>query len=1321
MKNLFKLCYENPDYRGFVKSMFKVKLLILMLCLSFIGLAQNTTNRSTWGNTSVIEKTPNNLIESRHDLMAKYAPVFLQKINSGRTITGTVLKDGEDFLSAIDFDKNWSTYYTPWDGVATEGHYPSGTTAASRVRDDNYYDATDSGFSLNDQVPTVYGQMFESTTYWIMRYNVYHSYNRIPLDNHKNDGESATLFVEKSTGKVKYAQTVVHAKKPIYEAKDLIFDGTHVMMYIGANGALDLANFTHGHAIVSLKKVTPIYRDRGLTFYPAMNQPATAIPNGQSFSSGWKTAGAPSNFLTGDNKPISPTSLHIFNGVKTYNLVPLEEAIAKWRAPEKTSGANKYKMGNSSGPTSWGGQMYDGAWMTYDTLNGLLSDLGTTPLAQEMKNAIGTTAVYDVKGGKKSRNFWITTIGGTLEGELGWDDVTNFGYSSSHRYANISGGGNMGLTKDKFRFYYSNIKTKGISALVRRVGNNHLIDGYNSNPENKAYGEIKGATGGIMIRKEFSLSSDFAYAAISRESKHPYLVTRYNGKLSVKSLTRYTQEDNWFLFRKDTDGKIRLYIRGADFADVGSKHWNFTGEVLPDNLSTSLGATFYAGLATLSNVDNPLDKFYWVNSEYDYITLGAEGANHADFNQYTYSFEEEQGAIAYNKLSSKSHAANKNGYTSIDGRVNKAWKYNGSNQYNTFLSNENIELDGDFTIAAWVYLNGTVGAEDALVGFDGRGNDINFFEGRPRLYTSSFTDVAVSSVAVESDMWTHVAITRKGNAVKTYINGNVTGTGTWSGSFTIKSIARGSAGYFEGAIDELIIREEAYDSYTIKSLPGFRDLEAHWKLDGDFKDSTNLHSGSGSGDGSFVKGRDGDAYMLDAPGEYAKVPKVNLPGDFTIAGWVRLDPGIDNRDALVGNNGSGDDINFYQSHPGMYISEADGTIGNTAVTIQPNVWTHVAFTRSGIRDANNPYNVHLYVDGIKYPVSEGTNYPFSFSYLGAGKQGSIVGTRGLIDDVRVYNTAKTAAEIKTWAGFRDLEAHWTFNRPGRESTIIKDISGNGHDGIAHGGEYIFDGIHHSYKMDGDGDYIKIDEIGLGRTFTVMGWMFLAPGISNDDAMVGNNGNGDDFNFYQSHPGVYFSGVDGTVGANATIDPEHWYHFAIVRNGSRSKDIYNVKIYINGIKMNTSTGTDEVFSFNTLGAGKQGAKTKGMIADMRVYNSPKTAVEIKTIMKEIGTSGAVARKKSKPLAVEEDAIISSINLYPNPAKDAFSFTIPTQFKQSKVNVSISDISGKVVQTDILQNNNTNKLSVKTNTLSNGIYFVKIDIDNTSVTKKLLINR
>ena len=95
--------------------------------------------------------------------------------------------------------------------------------------------------------------------------------------------------------------------------------------------------------------------------------------------------------------------------------------------------------------------------------------------------------------------------------------------------------------------------------------------------------------------------------------------------------------------------------------------------------------------------------------------------------------------------------------------------------------------------------------------------------------------------------------------------------------------------------------------------------------------------------------------------------------------------------------------------------------------------------------------------------------------------------------------------------------------------------------------------------------------------------------------------------------------------------------------------------------------------------------------------------------------------TKVLNVEEDAILSSINLYPNPATDAFSFTVPTEFKQSKVNVSISDISGKIVQSTILQNNNTNNLSVKTNTLSNGLYFVKIDIGDTSVTKKILINK
>ena len=106
---------------------------------------------------------------------------------------------------------------------------------------------------------------------------------------------------------------------------------------------------------------------------------------------------------------------------------------------------------------------------------------------------------------------------------------------------------------------------------------------------------------------------------------------------------------------------------------------------------------------------------------------------------------------------------------------------------------------------------------------------------------------------------------------------------------------------------------------------------------------------------------------------------------------------------------------------------------------------------------------------------------------------------------------------------------------------------------------------------------------------------------------------------------------------------------------------------------------------------------------------------------IAFSSSSAKNGKKVLSIEEEAIMNNINLYPNPATDAFSFTVPTQFKQSILNVSISDISGKVVHSATFQNNTGNDLSVKTNTLSNGLYFVKIDIDDASVTKKLLINK
>ena len=1125
---------SNPEWVCTKVKMLKIRLLMLTPSLSFISLAQNTTNRSSWGNSSVLETLSNSLIKSRHDLMAKYAPVIIQEVATGSTVLHGDIYDGEDMPLAVDFDKNWNSFYTPWDGNSADGSKPSGSTATSRKRDDNSYNVTEGNWTDNDQTPTVYGQFFETNTYWIMRYNLYHSYNRVLNlsvigDLHKNDGEWIQLFVEKSSGKVTYAQTVHHGGKPIVKGEDILFDGTHGIFTCFSNGKISpLLN--HGHAISSYYTNTFNPDPRGIGFYPAMNRKAPAIPHNQSMSGGWKIAGAPSHFLTGNNSQVTPSNMRMYKNILTYNLVPYEEVVAKWRAPEKQNSNNssiKTKLGISSGPTSWGGKMFEGAWLTYDNIPGVIAakDLKSpAAYATAIRAALGSSSTYeyDVRNGigTVSSDYIATDIGGVHY----WPDLTNF---YGDKYANIAGGGKLVSSGDKFTFFRYKKKANGITAMIRNVGNQHLIDGYNANPENEQYVTFPGATGGLMVRKDLTATSDFIYVGVCEETNYIQYATRINGQFSSGQLTNLESKEDTWLYLSQEGQYVKLYYTENYKADNASNPWQYANKQFDFG-----GNNFHVGMATLSNVPNSTDKFYWNNAEYDYIGVRDDFPSGSPF---------------------KAH-----------------WKLN--------------ETSGST-------------AADA----SGHGN-----------------------------------------------------TGT-------------------------------------------------------------LHDNA-----SWAVGRDGNSILLNASGsgDYVSVPSMTLTGDFTIAGWVKLAPGITNADALVGNNGNGDDINFNDSKPGMYF-HGIGTIGTSAVTIQPDVWTHVAYTRSGIKDANNTYNVHLYVNGVEYTTSPGTNHPFSFNAIGAGKLGAQ--TKGSIDDVRVYTVAKTASEIKTWAGFRDLEAYWTFDQ---SSTILEDVSGNGHHGSVNGGSFVAGKYGNAYKMD-RGDYIIIDEIGLGGDFTIAGWVKFEPGFTNTEALIGNDGTGDDINFYNSRPGMYIQdkGTISTTSA-ANISPNTWTHVAYTRSGikNNTNHTHNVHLYVNGIEYSTSPGTNEPFIFKTIGAGYQGVTTKGVIDELRAYNTAKTQSQINAIMNNAASARTSNTKETLAVEPEEEAIINSISLYPNPATDAFSFTIPTEFKQSSVvNVSISDLSGKVVQSATLQNDNTNDLSVKTNTLSNGLYFVKIAIDNTSVTKKLLINR
>ncbi len=166
--------------------------------------------------------------------------------------------------------------------------------------------------------------------------------------------------------------------------------------------------------------------------------------------------------------------------------------------------------------------------------------------------------------------------------------------------------------------------------------------------------------------------------------------------------------------------------------------------------------------------------------------------------------------------------------------------------------------------------------------------------------------------------------------------------------------------------------------------------------------SINGNTGSLQGNATFAPGINGNALSLDGTNSWANIPAQSLEGDFTVAGWVNFTGTISNWDALIGQNGWGQDINF----SGATIRLFTGSTDAIAATIQTHAdtWTHYAITRSGS-------TLKLYINGVFNNTTDGFTDPFAPRAIGSGAQGPK--TEGLIDEVYLYGRALDESEIHT--------------------------------------------------------------------------------------------------------------------------------------------------------------------------------------------------------------------------------------------------------------------------------------------------------------------
>ena len=213
-----------------------------------------------------------------------------------------------------------------------------------------------------------------------------------------------------------------------------------------------------------------------------------------------------------------------------------------------------------------------------------------------------------------------------------------------------------------------------------------------------------------------------------------------------------------------------------------------------------------------------------------------------------------------------------------------------------------------------------------------------------------------------------------------------------------------------------------------------------------------------------------------------------------------------------------------------------------------------------------------------------------------------------------YNLSAASVEVSvTTTSENSVVGIWS----GRS---LKDSSPNKMDAVAYGATFVTDSERASFSFDGTDDFVKFPyHAGDMQSMTFAAW--VKPGSTLAWQRIFDFGNGEDeYLFLAARNGdgklrfeIKKDGVVQGLDATTSLSSGTWTHVAV----TIAKN--DVRIYINGVQNSASTSisiqpSDVVPAVSYLGRSQFDADPafKGLMSDVRIYNYPLTAEEIKAL-------------------------------------------------------------------------------------------------------------
>jgi len=586
--------------------------------------------------------------------------------------------------------------------------------------------------------------------------------------------------------------------------------------------------------------------------------------------------------------------------------------------------------------------------------------------------------------------------------------------------------------------------------------------------------------------------------------------------------------------------------------------------------------------------------------------------------------------------------------------------------------------NNDFSLSGWAKISGSLAIYRSGIitkwntGASPGTNEWSFGVGTGTTKTPGFTVVSNSTsysthspTEITSDEWHHIVGIRKDNYIYIYVDG-IERNNTYVGNISIDNVSGrdmyigniyNNGGFdcpFDGWLDEIRVYNRALSAREVKALyewaPG---PVGHWKMDeaswtgvsGEVKDSSGYgNNGVRGGDATtYSPGKYGKAGIFDGTNDHVMIPDsatIRLDTK-TVEMWVKVNNGVytsANRPPFIvyANLGSSTNRFWLGMQSNHFKMHGWGTGDPECSTnINDGQWHHLAWSYDTVNQKMN-----MWVDGVQevtnFNQTEGgivgdSNNDWYFGRFHDHYSSFDIETfDGLIDDVRIYNYARTQKQI-----LEDMNAgrpaqkspvgYWKFDEG--YGTSAKDSSGQGNNGTITGADWTNEGRFGKALsfVSANSDYVTVGDNPVLDGFSSASWSFWIKQnthgktiIDKYDCVSGGrawrifeNGLGN-LNLQISSDGIN-NEQQTTTGLNITNGI--WSHIILVF------DHGIFKAYENGIEAtvddNFSTEISIYAGSSGMDIGKRrtscnstGTYFNGIIDEVKIYNYALTEEEIK---------------------------------------------------------------------------------------------------------------